>query len=107
MVALEREVCAGGWRMLCAGMMVQTVQRLEAETLRPARQVRYHSGADGGNVKEVVYQTQEARRWVEGGVGTITFEDCCDALGVDCRKARQAIEEHCRQSVRRSKRFRH
>lgn len=93
--------------MLCAGIMVQAVQRLEAEGLRADNQVRYHTGADGGNVKEVVYQTQEARRWVEGGVGLITFEDCCDAMGVDSHKARKAIEEHCRQSVRRSKRFRH
>jgi len=92
--------------MLCAGIMVQAVQRLQSEGIRP-QSVRYSAGADGGNVKEVVYQTQEAKRWVDGGVGLITFEDCCDALDVDANRARRAIEEHCRVSRRRSKRFRH
>lgn len=106
MVAVEREVCAGGWRMLCAGIMVQAVQRLQSEGIRPGS-VRYSAKADGGNVKEIAYQMQEARRWVDGGVGIITFEDCCDALDVDAERARLAIEEHCRVSRRRSKRFRH
>lgn len=106
MVAVDREVCAGGWRMLCAGMMVQAVQRMESEAIRPTAP-KYGALQDGGNVKEFVYQKREAKQWIQGGVGVITFEDCCDALDVDPKRARRAIEEHCRLSVRRSKRFRH
>lgn len=106
MIAVEREVCAGGWRMLCAGLLVQAVQRLEAEGLR-AGSPKYMTGADGGNLKESVFQRREAKQWVDGGIGTITFEDCCEALGVDAERARKSIAKHCSEPTHRSKRLRH
>lgn len=33
----------------------------------------------------------EAKRWVEGGVGLITFEEACEVLGIEVDRAREAI----------------
>lgn len=33
----------------------------------------------------------EARRWVEGGVGLITFEEACEVLGIEVDRAREVI----------------
>jgi|688.fasta_scaffold574207_3 hypothetical protein len=102
MVAVEREVCAGGWRFLCAALLVQTVQKLQAESIPKARP-NYLVKSAGGYVKESAYQRRDARAWLGGGVGMITFEDCCDALGVDSERARKAIETHCKSATKRAK----
>jgi hypothetical protein len=92
--------------MLCAGLLVQAVQRLESDGLKRAAP-KYLTGADGGCVKETAFQRREAKQWVDGGTGTITFEECCEAIGVDPVRARRSIEEHCRVPKHRSKRLRH
>ena len=106
MVDVEGVVCAAGWRFLCAGMMLQAVQRMESENRAKIRP-HYMTGEQGGNVKETAYQRREAKQWLDGGVGVVTFEECCEALDVDCDRARRMIEGHCRSAVKRSKRARH
>jgi hypothetical protein len=49
----------------------------------------------GGTSKEGVFQMKQATRWIEGGRGTITFEECCETLGVDPDRAREKIREFC------------
>lgn len=105
MVDVDGAVCAGAWRFLCAGLMVQAVQRLEP-AWNPTGKRRFSGDKAGGYVKETAYQKREARQWIEGGVGLITFEDCCDAIDVDPDRAREAIETHCLYAPRRRQRRR-
>ncbi len=88
---VDREVCAGAWRHLCAGVLLQTYVA---------------DRGVGGNVKETLYQKRDARQWLEGGVGLITFEDCCEALQVDSERARRMIESHCTSAENKTRRIR-
>lgn len=100
MVAVDGSVCAGAWRYLCAALMLQAVRRLEGDG-KTRRAYRTTKG--GGCVKEHAYQLREARAWLDGGVGEITFEDCCEALSVDPGRARSAIESHCQTPLKRTR----
>lgn len=102
---LEGAVCAGAWRFLCACMLLQTAQRLQAE----AKHGRVVYESTGGGMKESAFQQRAAKNWLDGGIGVITFEDCCEALDVDCDAARNAIARHCEhpeKTLKRPIRFR-
>jgi len=95
---LEYDILEGGWRALCCGLLIQTVNRLAAESNLFSKHSK--SRATGGQDKELMHQRQDARRWIEGGTGTIQFEECCDALGVCPVRAREKILEYCDRTKR-------
>jgi hypothetical protein len=100
--SIEADILEGGWRALCAGMLLQTVKRLAADTNLYHRAAYVKGGHTGGNDKEGIYQRTQARRWIEGGIGQIQFDECCEAIGVDSSRAREKILEHC-QKLKRKK----
>jgi hypothetical protein len=85
------EVLAGGWRLLCVGVMHQAVARIEAEGKVCKVGSRYRMHGASGLDKERLHQRVQAREWLKGGVGLVSFEDCCEALGVDPERARNKI----------------
>lgn len=92
---LEDEIYFGAWKCLCAGVLLQAVQRIRSERRMHAPGSTYRIKGTGGLDKELLHQRSGARDWIEGGVGVITFEDCCDSVGVDPAEARKKIEEYC------------
>lgn len=93
---IEDEIVAGGWKCLCAGVLLQAVQRLSSERKMHPRGSQYRMSGASGLDKEILHQKSNAKEWLAGGIGLITFEDCCDAVGVDPERAREKIESHCR-----------
>lgn len=95
-------IMRGGWHMLCVGVMSQAVHRLASESnLFNSKHIKAGERG-GGYCKEGVHQRTQAKEWLGGGVGMITFEDCCDELGVDPARARKKILAWC-QSKKRAK----
>lgn len=72
------EELAGAYRALCAMMLLHT-----AQSFRKARL----------SCNEDVYRRKAARQWVRGACGAISFPECCEVLGLNVRKAKQAITE--------------
>lgn len=101
---IEDDVMTGAWRTLCVGVMLQAVQRLAAETNLFHRGAYLKTDGRGGNCKERLHQRTGARAWLDGGVGLVTFEDCCAALEVDPDRAREKILAYCH--ARRRKQLR-
>jgi hypothetical protein len=95
---IEDATVQGAWHYLCVGVLTQAVTRAAEATnlwaLKQNASVRY--GID----KEGIHQRETAKRWLAGGVGTITFEDCCDAMGIDPDRAREKIQRYCYQRRR-------
>lgn len=93
----QPEVINGAWHLLCVGVMSQAVHRLAAETnLFNSRHDNNHIEIGGGFCKEMVHQKAQAREWLKGGVGLVTYEDCCEELGVDPARAREKIMAWCK-----------
>lgn len=93
MESLSQQEIEGAWKGLCAGVMMQAVERLCGVKLyRPS--ASYKSDGKGGLYKETLRQKTQARNWLDGGVGEVTFEDCCDSLKVDPDRARRLIVKH-------------
>ncbi len=92
----EEEMFAGGWKCLCAGVMLQAVERLRSVRLCTAGS-KYHSHDTGGIDKESLKQRAQAQIWMAGGTGVITFEDCCESLGVDPGRARQMLQGYLKR----------
>jgi hypothetical protein len=101
MKSLEHESMAGAWRCLCLNMMIHSIQRLEWESKLHKPGCIYRLDGNGGLDKEVLHQRTSAKRWLEGGVGTITFEDCCEALGLEPDYVRRGIEDFCYRMKRK------
>jgi len=98
---IEYEAVAGAWRSLCIGVLLQGIQRVEADSKLFKRGSRYKTDGLGGLDKELLNQRVQAREWIAGGIGTITFEECCEAVGVDPGWTRKKVEEWCRERRRR------
>ena len=97
----QPEVVSGAWHLLCVGVMSQAVHRLAAETnLFNSKKDNDHIHIGGGFCKEIVHQKTKAREWMKGGVGLVTFEDCCEEMGVDPVRARDKIAAWCRSRKR-------
>jgi hypothetical protein len=84
----------GGWRLLCVGLLHDAAQRIaESQNLfRRARGIEAFVDRSFGVAQQDSWAAAE--RWLAGGVGMITFEDCCELLQVDPEIARRKIEEH-------------
>ena len=63
--------CTGGWKCFCAAVLLQAVRR----KLFPVSYAR--------RAKEDSEVFEEACQWLEGGVGTLSLEDCCTVLNID------------------------
>lgn len=89
---LEERTLRGGWRLLCIATLRDAVAQLEEESALFARR------------REKWRHTQPsyAEQWLGGGVGTVTFEDCCEVMGVTPEVARQKIEDYALDAGRRS-----
>lgn len=95
---IEDVVLRGAWHYLCVGVFVQAVQRIaEATNLWSLKK---NAAVKSSIDKEAVYQREAARRWIEGGVGLVTFEDCCEAMEVEPARAREKIREYCNKRKR-------
>ena len=64
---------AGGWKLLVSSLMFHAVRR----HLIPPRKSATPQG------KEWARQCVVATRWLNGGIGVITFEEACEVLGYD------------------------
>lgn len=93
--SIQDDILTGAWRALCVRLLTQAVQRMAAETNLFHRAAYIKKNSRGGNCKEGIYQKREARSWIDGGVGVITYEECCEAMGVDPDRAREKIVTYC------------
>ena len=99
MEKVEDEIVAGGWRCLCIGIMVNAVQQVESNS-KIFRVGSHRIGRASGTDKEALSQRKQARDWLDGGVGLVTFEDCCAAMNVHPERARKAILERAHKKRR-------
>lgn len=83
---LDDVTLAGGWKYLCSAVFLSAVQTVRGARLRgPAAR------APERRRRESMAEIEEAWAWVEGGRGEITFEDCCESLGVNPERARRRL----------------
>lgn len=86
MPSLDAITTEGAWKYLCSAVMLNAVQSVRGMRLRgpaayaPERPRRAASS-----------EIADAWDWINGGQGEVTFEDCCDALGVDPERARRIL----------------
>ena len=104
-MSLDNYATAGGWRLLCAGMLLQAVQRAE-ESSKLYKSGKFGMGYSWRNSrkgadKEIVKQRVQAREWLDGGIGTVTFEECCETLELDPGMVRQKVLQYCREGKRK------
>jgi hypothetical protein len=95
MEKIEDEILMGGWRCLCIGLLLQAVQNAEKD----GKLMRFNGTKNlegSGLDKELIYQRLQSREWLKGGRGLVTFEDCCEAMGINPDRARQMIKEWAR-----------
>jgi hypothetical protein len=78
----------GAYRRLCGAVLVQA-----ALSLGPIDRSQIIGDREAYK-RERVSQKSTARRWLEGGVGAITFEEACMALDMDEDFVREGIEKH-------------
>jgi len=81
---LSREELEGGWRSLCAMMLLRTTNLLTAQML-------------GNN--DFVHQRQSALRWLEVDAGAITFTVACDSLDLEPAVVRKKMQLHADQRL--------
>lgn len=94
---LDNLTVMGGWRLLCIATLHGNVRSLIE--CRQRQNPRLYRNADVIQMRE--YMTDN-ERWMEGGVGAITFEDCCECLGVRPEVARAKIKGYVRNNQRKS-----
>ena len=92
--SLDDLTVTGGWRLLCVGLMADATARIkESRNLfRQARGLDHYSDKSFGMCQRDAWTAAE--RWIQGGVGTVTFEDACAVLEVAPEIARKKIEEY-------------
>lgn len=74
--SLDGSEIEGGWKLLCTNVLVKAACALQGAILTS---------------KESLRQYHQARKWVFGGTGIITFEEACFAVGIDPSYARNRI----------------
>jgi hypothetical protein len=104
---LDCDILAGGWRLLCVGMIYQAVAKVEAGSKLYKSSSKYRCHGRSGIDKELLHQRTQAREWIEGNVGAITFEEACEALEVEPERARRMILQraHERRRLPQTKRM--
>lgn len=99
MEKIEDEIVCGGWRCLCIGVLVNAVQQIESNS-KIFRVDSHRLGSSSGTDKEALANKKRAKEWLDGGVGLVTFEDCCAAMNIHPDKAREAILQRARSRRR-------
>lgn len=92
---IDDTVYEGAWRLLCVNMMFQAVQNMKRDRRLYRPGTTYRDKKLSGLDKGTLQYRAVARDWLDGGVGLVTFEDCCDTLGVDPDRARDRIVSYC------------
>lgn len=85
-INLSREVLHGGWKALCTAILLQSLARIERNAKRHGRLLTDTS-------TDYTLQGLTAERWLEGGSGVITLEDCCEATGLDPENVRRTCHD--------------
>ena len=101
MTDLEPEALAGAWKYLCVNVLFQGVHMAERESKLCRPGSRWKLNGQGGIDKELIHQKTGAREWIAGDRGVVTFEECCEAMGVDPERARQKIMQYCHDRKRK------
>lgn len=99
------DVIAGAWRMLCANLLLQAVRRTEANAKLFRRgklgaAYNWRNSRKGAD-KERLSQKSQARDWLCGGIGMITYEETCETLGLDPDRTRLAIQKWAKDRKRK------
>jgi hypothetical protein len=83
---LSRDELEGGWRGLCAMMLLRTTNLLTSKMLCN---------------KDIIHERQQAIRWLnKDREGVISFATACDTLDMDTERMREKIVRHVgRQDV--------
>lgn len=77
---LNRDELVGGWRCLCAMMLLRTANLMTSKML---------------SNKDFIRQRKEARLWLDTETtGTISFESACETLNVDASTLRNRMITH-------------
>jgi len=86
--SVEAAETEGAWKMLCCNMLYQAVRRASGND------DRYYGKGYSSNRGEYEAQRVAAIKWLRGGVGIVTYEDCCDALGFDVEAVSERLVKH-------------
>jgi hypothetical protein len=97
---LDELTIRGGWHLLCTNLLHDATMRVKEarNVFRKARGVEAYADRGWGISQRDAWESAE--RWIKGGVGVITFEDCCDMMNVSPEVARQKIEEYAHENRR-------
>lgn len=93
---LDTITLMGGWRLLCLATLYQNVRSL-IENRQRQNPWRF-SKTD--NYQSEAYLIED-ERWLGGGTGAITFEDCCECLEVTPDVARERIKNYVKNNHRK------
>ncbi len=90
-VELDDVTLRGAWKLLCVQMLHHCVAMVVQERNLWMRQRSLYAK---GLAKECVRARAVGSRWMDGGCGAVTFEECCAAVGVSPEIAREKIEQY-------------
>lgn len=95
-ITIDNHTLAAAWRGLLLGMMIHTAQNVE----RATKVGRRGWGSCPSINKNTIHNESESVLWIEGGRGAVTWEEACEALGVNPEFARERLLSKCHE-VRR------
>lgn len=99
-ISIDNHTLAAAWRGLVLGMLLHTVRHAELATKVCRRKNGYKFLEDSIN-KNTLQNETTAMRWLEGGMGLVTWEEACEVLGVDPDRARNALLARCKEVSRK------
>ena len=91
---LTTDELEGGFRRLCGSLLIAAAYAKAA----PHRH-RTAEALKRPFIVETMRQRATAVAWIDGG-GRITFDECCDAIGVAPDRMRADMERHCLPGAR-------
>jgi hypothetical protein len=97
---LDAMTLAGGWKLLCVSTLNHSVHHLVQERSQSVRREYYLSRTGRRRIGQA--QKSDLERWMEGGVGVVTFEDCCACLSIQPEIAREKIGKYVSSMIWRS-----
>lgn len=69
----------GAFRSLCGSLLAQTLTILRQRAIRR---------------KDEICEKRNAREWLAGNTGVISFDEVCDCLGIDESRTRDAVRRY-------------
>lgn len=98
---IEDEIVMGGWRCMCIGILLNAIKEVEAQR-KLFKQRCFRVGRSSGPNYDKLWAESSIKKWLDGGVGVVTFEDCCSVMDIDPDRARQMILERARNRRRKA-----